>query len=268
MNQLDQSLIDAVAFVLRGKKLEKFLGSCVVLNQSLALGGWIKRGRAAAGKGFYQGLGRFEGVDDVFPHGHELNRPAFALRMCLNYGQPGVTLEQLWRLRQNERVAAILGKTHTSEAVTAWVGLCLQAGASFKALDAARPLPVITAIGLSPKVTATLKECALDLDISSIKLAKIDSKVILATNPKTGKVVEVTVYFVVWSNGIVHNRSRFARGGRCHACGKSIPSGRFVPVEAYDNASEDLVSMWLGCDCAKNIFGIQDVGVQQEASNS
>jgi hypothetical protein len=69
---------------------------------------------------------------------------------------------------------------------------------------------------------------------------------------------------VVWSDGIIHGKSRFAGNG-CHACGKHIPSGRFVPVEAHDKKSNKTISLWLGCDCAKNIFGIKDIGVEKTA---
>jgi hypothetical protein len=165
----------------------------------------------------------------------------------------------------------------SDETLWAWIALAAEVRAVSELLDEARPVPVVTTIGLSPKVTATLTEMNLDLDLPSIKMAKIEARyrdeerfnkttgeweyVLL----KDGTRKQETYYVVVWTDGIVHNRSRFASGAHCHACGKNIPSGRFVPVEAFDKKSSKLVSMWLGCDCAKNIFGIKDVGVEKSA---
>jgi hypothetical protein len=138
-------------------------------------------------------------------------------------------------------------------------------------LDASRPVPVITAIGLSPRVTATLKECNLDVDLPSIKLAKIDFRWVRAYEDgkpafrKDGKPRMEKCYFVEWSQGIKHGCSRFADGGHCEACGKRIPSQRYVPIEATCK-KQGLISMWIGCDCAKNIFGIKDAGIDKNAT--
>ena len=70
-------------------------------------------------------------------------------------------------------------------------------------------------------------------------------------------------HVVVWSKGSIHDQSRFSvKGSECEACGKNIPSGLLVPVKALDkNSGDRLISLWLGCDCSVNIFGIKDVGI-------
>jgi hypothetical protein len=257
---LTQEYVDKVAGFFSGKRREKFLASVDVINQSLAQDAWISRGSAKAGAGFSGLLGNTQtarrldrGLERLYDYGHELQKTCFELSMTIRHGSARLTLEELERLVDEDAVKAKLKKAGVPLGVLgAWVALNWERREACELLDAARPLPVITPIGLSPRVTATLTECNLDLDLPSIRMAEID--------PRTGERVMVREYFVAWTKGIVHGRSRFAHGG-CEACGKSIPSGRFVPVEAHDKARNELVSMWLGCDCARNIFGIKDVGI-------
>ncbi len=170
-------------------------------------------------------------------------------------------------------------KKISPEFLIAWCSLCIEKKTARFFLDSVRPLPVVTAIGLSPKVTKTLKDMNLDIDLPTIKPAKIAYRVIAKLNmnfrsKEYGQIMMGTSDndskyslvdydpYVKWSEGIVHGQSRFThRTGHCEACGKNIPSWRFVPVEAFDKTSKKLVSFLLGCDCAKNIFGIKDIGV-------
>jgi hypothetical protein len=179
-------------------------------------------------------------------------------------------------LSEPEVVECLRAAKLSAALAAAWIQLIAEFKEASTLLDAARPLPRVTALGLSPKVTATLTECNLDLDLATIKPAKVDYYKTQTLDAKTGAPVYHArkqtwtmerVYFVAWSEGIRHGRSRFAGRG-CHACGKTIPSGRFVPIEALDRQSGELVSMWLGCDCARNIFGIQDEGLRQPAART
>jgi hypothetical protein len=256
MDKLNPALVATVSAFLNGNRREKFLASVKVLNDSLAQGGWITRGSVKAQSGFYQGL-----ATKLDQAGH------FELYMCLRFGQVRFTGEVPDKDIEDCGVPSRVGQ--------AWVALCREVKAARQELDLARPLPKITAIGLSPKVTATLTECNLDLDINTIRLAKIDFKLVQDRDEKTralkfdrdGNPVMIRLYFVAWTPGIKHSLSRFAQGGHCHACGKFIPSCRFVPVEATCKRN-GLVSMLLGCDCSRNIFGIQDVGISPDGLES
>ena len=73
----------------------------------------------------------------------------------------------------------------------------------------------------------------------------------------------VPEYFVDWTPGTQMGRSRFSYGCKCEACGKSIPSGRFVAIEADDMNSGDHIGLWIGQDCARNIFGVKDEGMDR-----
>jgi hypothetical protein len=125
----------------------------------------------------------------------------------------------------------------------------------------------VTAIGLSPKVTATLTGMNLDLDLPSITPAEIEAYKVQGRNTKTGDLlfdrsgapVMQTAYRVRWSRGTQLNMSRFHDG--CQACGKWIPSGEYVPIEAECKRLKVRVGLWLGRDCARNIFGVKDAGI-------
>lgn len=267
MTPLSQNLIDAVRSHLSGARLAKFDRSVQVLQDSLRQGGWVKRGKATASAGFYQGL-------STSVHRWEYDyadKAASAMFFCLAYGRPVAPI----RLRDAVKSIpdALMGRCGGAMVVLSWAELCLEVYMSIDMLDKARPLPVITEIGLSPRVTITLKEMNLDIDLPSIKLAKIETRYRPAfgpdlkpiVDPVTGQQMMEPYHVVVWTPGIKHGRSRFAGSG-CEACSKHIPSGRFVPIEARDLKSGDLVSFWIGCDCAANIFGIKDVGVNKEAA--
>lgn len=263
MKPLTQSLIDTVRTALKGAKLAKFDASIAVLQESIAQGGWILRGRVKANSGFYQGIAKPEFPKDTYEN--PAAKDAWGLAFALSYGK---------RFRGNDECDGNIGNLDraivtlramtklklTDDQIHAWVGLVEEVAAAEAELDAARPLPQITAIGLSPKVTATLTEMNLDIDLPSIRLAKLERRERQVMHPKTGRMITVYYHVPVWTPGIAHGTSRFAGGG-CEACGKRIPSGKFVAVEAYDKRGARLVSLWLGCDCAKNIFGIKDVGI-------
>jgi hypothetical protein len=257
MKALNPALVRTVTYSMAGARRAKFEASIKILNDSLAQGGWVTRGSVKAQSGFYQGL-----TSKLSEGG------GFELFMTLRFGQS-------YRINAEVTDQDFHKSGVSPEVGRAWVALCKQAQEARKELDASRPLPKITKIGLSPKVTKTLTECNLDLDLPSIKMAKIDFFLVPSLTKGTrepmldrdGKPVMERVYFVKWTPGIKHMQSRFSGYGGCEACGKAIPSGRYVPVEATCKKL-GLVALWLGCDCAANIFGIKDVGIAKTESKT
>jgi len=264
--KLSQKNIEIIKSEMKGKKLEKFIASVQNINDSLEAGGWLPKASRSADSGFYQG----SGIDSRKVE--KEHREFFPLFMTLQYGnlfqqrKPEHDLESLIKLLDKKTL-----RKYSLEFVRAWVELCNQKTIAIEHLNSLRPLPVKTEIGLSPKVTTTLKEMNLDIDLPSIKMAELDYFFIPKRSLKTreqlygsnGECLLDKEYYVKWSKGIQHGMSRFNRFGYCQACGKNIPSGRFVPIEAHDKKSNNLVSFWVGCDCAKNIFGIKDDGIKQ-----
>ena len=298
MKKLNEKLVATVAAVLKGAKLKKFLDSIQVINDSLAQEGWIPRGSVKADSGFYQGICKVGASVEVCSAEWYASNDVSSL---LNYGACGMETKlkdiisgKSKKLKYPDTELGVLElgvktlREHpdprrpvlklSDEVILAWYKLVQEKEVAKELLDDARPLPKITPIGLSPKVTKTLKECNLDLELSSIKMAKIAFRFVQATyyDKKKEKVLPLfdkdngaclldKEYYVKWTEGIKHHQSRFAAGGcHCEACGKAIPSGRFVPVEAFDKKKSVLISMWLGCDCAHNIFGIKDIGIKQK----
>lgn len=285
MKSLNEKNLQLVISSIKGKRLEYFLESTGLINASLAASGWVKWASRKADKGFSQGLG----VSIEVPPRPRWDEPAnpmyeprHAVNWCLGSGYTTPTSEEI-EMVINDLSPKELKKV-SPELIRAWCELAKEKREAVEWLNSLRPLPVLTPVGLSPKVTKTLKEMNLDIDLPSIKMAEIaynyaprkhcDRKlptfgeVMIGKAKKNGAEYCHTqlVPYVKWSEGIVHGRSRFsARNEQCEACGKKIPSGRFVPVEAVDKAHNNrLVSLWVGCDCANNIFGIKDVGVERK----
>jgi len=274
MDQIDPTLVTAVTSKLKlGKRRDGILASIAVLNASLAQGGWTPRGAQSAQKGFTNGLLKL-GVS--LPHennyGGEHYEASHALHFALSYGSShyGLTVEDTRAYLALPEVQELMReKKISTELLLAWVALVCAVADARAELDEGRPVPVYTTIGLSRKVTMTLQECDLDIDLPTIKPAKIsfylepwyDEDGVRKLDRK-GQPAFERVYYVDWSEGVQHGRSRFKKG--CQACGKRIPSKRYVAVEATCR-KQGPVSLWLGCDCAKNIFGIKDVGISQDA---
>jgi hypothetical protein len=267
MNPLNPQLVAVVSSRLKGKKLENFLASVAVINDSIAQGGWVSRGRAKGDSGFYQGCGihydpRYEGGQD--------GGDDFALGMCLNYGSdPGLPAARL--SRAIDRLFERIPKCPDRRFVEAWVELCGEKSVAFAHLDASRPAPARTEIGLSPRVTATLKGAGLDVDLPSVKMPEIAYRLgpkmtregeVMMNREGTASVLD-RYYYMKWAPGTKLGLSRFSdRPCNCEACGKLIPSGMFVPIEA-DDRKNGHIGLFVGCDCARSIFGVKDVGIQR-----
>jgi len=293
--KLNEKLVETVAKALKGARLTKFLDSIKIINDSLEQGGWVSRGSVKANSGFHQGISKIgcvnvevcspewyasNEVSSLFTYGVWHHDKMVKARkyddngkeIALPYPSTEIGVLELGvkTIREHSKVFKL-----SDEVILAWFYLVREKDIAIHLLDSLRPLPSITSIGLSPKVTATLKECNLNLDLPSLKLAEIafrfvqavkwskEQKKCLPVFDKNGACVLEKEYYPKWTDGIVHGQSRFAGGRHCEACGKAIPSGRFVAIEGFDKKSKNLISMWIGCDCAKNIFGIKDVGISK-----
>jgi hypothetical protein len=251
-NTLSPEMERSVSIVenfLKGSKKAKFQASIDVLRASLQHGSWIPRGKVKAGSGFYQGLADLS-KQPYFG-------ASFKLQQCLSFGQP------YW----GDEVPVL--KTVPEPVVRAWIHCTQELSRVSKLLDAARPKPVITQVGLSPKVTKTLTEMDLDIDLSTVREADLVRKehqdVDKHGQPRftrDGEPIMISYFVVKWTPGIKLNKSRFSGTGGCEACGRPIPSRQFVPIEALCS-KQGLVGFWVGVDCAKNIFGIKDQGIDR-----
>jgi hypothetical protein len=270
---LNQENIAIVSGFLNGARRAKFLASIAILESSLKDDSWAKRGSVKVESGFYQGLVRCRFAKNYEAKNQKAQDEAWALSYCLSFGNPfrGTDVDlaittYLEFYKQNKLPFKV-----PVEVLHAWVSLCGEKAEAKTYLNGLRPKPVITPVGLSPKVTKTLKEMNLDLELSTIKMAEIVSKQVPAIDStfkplfnSDGTRKMDTIWYVKWSKDIKLRATRFTSSRGCEACGRPIPSRRFVPVEAKDQVSGQLIGMWIGCDCAKNIFGIKDIGIAKD----
>lgn len=245
-----------------------------VVNESLAAGGWTKGSSQKRSIGMQRPNVEVQretrpnhetATSADYDFAREHNKILRELEMYINYGRlMNDTLEN--------RLQYVNLKKHSVEFVKAYAALYVEHVDACRELDLMRPLPVVTKIGVSPTVTKTFTEMNLNLDLASIKLAEIAFRLVPWLDNKgnkaykeNGDLLMTREYYVKWSKGIKHGQSRFSavRKHQCEACGHGIPSGNFVAVEAFDKNLNNQISLWVGCDCAKNIFGIKDVGIKR-----
>lgn len=290
MKELSPELVRVVSEALKGKKLEIFQSCVAIINESLALGGWTKRGSVKSIKGFSQGIINhlnlnYESLRKYNPTTGEMeNTPesitldkakGLSRSLCSGVPASGFTLEEVEFIYNhiNEKEVSSSGEklkiNQPLEVCIAWLKLLEEVAEARARLDAYRPLPSITEIGVSPRVTRTLDEMGMGAEEYSIKLAELErhEKWVVELDRYGNEIKRLNVWYTVkWPKGIIHNKSRFSTLSRnCEACGKAIPSGNFVPMEMH-RSDNSKFSMWVGTDCAKNLFGIKDVGVKRGES--
>lgn len=282
---LDKNCFSIVESAFKGKRLEKFQNSLRILVESLEAGSWIKGGSRSCDSGFYQGIEKNAGYfkKDYDDKNAPAQDSAWALMMSLQYGKSykgtlsiGDAFHILKKQLKNNHSNRAPKISVTEEQVEAWVQLCNEKATAIEWLNSARPIPVITDMGASPKVLRTLDEMNLALTASSLKFPKLERREkpykyinVYTGEEETGKHV---YYVTIWEKGIKHGQSRFsgfAPSGhcRCDACGKSIPSGMLVPLEGKDNRGQ-WMSMFVGTDCAKSLFGVKDIGIDMNVDQS
>lgn len=266
MKSLSNSYIENINTFLKGKKQEKFLKSVITINESLSQNTWVKRGTVTGNSGFYQGLIktpfslRYDGYEVGTELWHEMNK----FERCINYGEysEGIDIQKCYNLLKDAR-----NKDETKyklkasfEIVESWILLCKEKKEAYEYLASSKPLPIFEKLTLSPRVKKTLNEMNLDIDLATITYPEVERKEKIIE--KDNKKIKEVFYKIIWPEGIKHNQSRFSdKVCNCHACGKYIPSGTFVPLYAKDRKSNKLVSLLLGRDCAYNVFKVKDVGI-------
>lgn len=261
--------IAAISAYFKGARLRDFLASIEVLRESVALGGWVSRGHVRAHKGFGKGIASHKALSSP-ANTRRYNDPRCdVMYRCYRSAEFGshLTEADIDAVTDDELVE-IAPKVPVST-MRAWLRLVAAVSEICHDLDASRPAPVYTEIGLSRKVTATLEDARLDLDLSTRRMPPLGSRWVRAIDAQTkkpavdhaGNPVMTKVYFPKWPDGTVFGTSRFA-GCDCEACGKSIPSGLVVPVLVDDREGRPN-GFWFGRDCARAILGIKDAGIEK-----
>lgn len=134
-------------------------------------------------------------------------------------------------------------------------------------LDAQRPAPVFTQLGVSRTVTKTLAEMGLVGTVAEtsrvcptkrIQIEATDANGKVVLDKKTGKPVLIWVRVWDFPANTVFGESRFhIYNGQCEACGHGIRNPmNWLPVLIDDKAGVPH-AVWTGTDCARNVFGIK-----------
>lgn len=128
-------------------------------------------------------------------------------------------------------------------------------------LDSRRPIPTLVCKTLSPTVLKNVGG-AMGIELDSIEAPEIEYRWEERTH-SDGTTYQIVVPEIKWPKGIRHNASRFAFGTKhndqCHACGHAIKSAlNWVPLVAKTPSGP--VSLWVGRDCAKKLFGCEVAG--------
>lgn len=122
-------------------------------------------------------------------------------------------------------------------------------------LDIARPKPNYVMGTISPTVLANLGGI-LGFQFDSIALPQVKWEWV--EREVNGKKYRICVGDIVWPEGTRHGASKFSISSsgnhQCEACGHAIRNPwNWVPLVA--KTADGPVSLWVGRDCAQNLFG-------------
>lgn len=184
----------------------------------------------------------------------------------------------LWRIRHAMWFGNFIGiqahdiaaarKANPDATIDAFLGLALawqkdfaQVAQQVEMLDQRQPAPVFTSMGLSPTVTASLVDMGLAGRPETVRVCPHRIDWIHGIDPKTNKPRMFALVILLWPKGTVFGASRYlgtAHNTQCEACGHAIRTAR-VPL-LIDDAKGVPHALWVGRDCARNIFGIKVTG--------
>lgn len=151
------------------------------------------------------------------------------------------------RLQPRAEDDAELGLLAVAEA---WAAAFIPVSKLVKLLDSTRPKPVIILGTLSRLVVGNLQK-AMGIAMETVEMPKIEYSWEVLNGAR------IAVGHLVWPDGTRHNQSKFSHGAgnhdQCHACGHAIKNAfNWIPLVAQTATGP--VSLWVGRDCAKNLF--------------
>ena len=246
-----------------GKSLEKAQQAIGWVEQSLAQGYWVpKTSRTAravlskpnlAKKLFNQNKWledlRVKGDEEFFNTGYQL-------RHAVAYGGMEslhkVDFEKIYQLRISPKEREVLVQLRPFKAAF------LEVWGAMAVLDASRPIPEFTHLGVSLTLTATLEALkAQKVTVCPLKFVKV------ARHTPQGKLYYANVAICDWPQGTVHRTSRYQgtpQNEQCEACGHAIKNGfNWVPLIFWGKDGIQR-SLWTGRDCAQRLYGVRMTG--------
>ncbi len=260
---------DFVLSWFTGKARENAVTALQLLLASEAIGEWVSgasrkvkaalsksQKASAAGKLYHKDF------DDLCKNAGAFSR-GWWLCHCLEFGQfqavQSVDFDALIAAAGDSLKVAVLTNLRKYQTDFAPVAQLISK------LDATRPKPVFTRLGVSPTITDTLVDLGLDFaDHTTIQVCPIRWEEVETTDAKGNKRYH-KIGHLEWPFGTIHNASRFnwdLRGSFscCQACSHAIKNAfNWVPLVLTTPAGAHF-SLWVGRDCSKSLFGIKVIG--------
>ncbi len=154
------------------------------------------------------------------------------------------------------REFAVATQISLLEVVADWADAFSPVADAVELLDRARPAPVYEFAEISPTVAGNVGR-AIGVDFSTIRMPEIRWTWIEIEIK--GELCRVRHGEILWPSGTRHGASRFSGGSQCEACGHGIRDRcNWVPLVAnasHPQHGDGPVSLWVGRDCARKLFG-------------
>lgn len=207
----------------------------------------------------YPGSGRGNDSPDLLsnigPEDARHNDTGWALNHAMMFGQAGNAANLLDLVDRLVPYATTPAAREALAVATGWVRDFAPIAKLLERLDATRPKPVVVMGSISPTVLANVGQ-AMGIDFSTIESPPVEWTWVQMEIK--GKTVRVPVGEILWPEGTRHFTSRYSSGHQCEACGHGIKTNNWVPLLA--RTATGPVSLWVGRDCARNLFAVDVKG--------
>lgn len=266
-----------------GKARANATAALELLNASIVAGGWLPKasGRVHAAMNKSNVTTKLAHKNEALKDlNHYMVDGQYVERLAkLPNGQKGVELYHnlcfgSYLLAQKTDFAALFAAAGESDialvliAAREWVEAMAPVAAAIRKLDATRPVPTFTTLGVSPTVTRTLTDLGVAGTATTVRVCPIRWEERQEVDQKTGRVRYFRVGFLNPPAGTVFEASRHAHGSGCHACGHAIRNQyNWCPLLVDDAAGTPYLLM-VGRDCAQSLFGIKMTGDLELASDA
>lgn len=255
---------DRILHWFKGKARERAADALTAVRRSLAAGYWEPKASRSTWAAFNKAnvainLGRaHEGaLDKLRGHSAPLGLRGFDVSMALCYPsarsiKAPINFDALHAQAPDDLKPVI-------ESAREFCAAMRPLHEAMAQLDARRPPPVFTYLGVSPTVTALLQSLGLDAHADNIKPAPFETIQFQRVDGSWG-----WRQVLKWPADTRHGQSRYQEPHQCEACGHAIKNPfNWMPMLAHDGNGVPY-SLWVGTDCAKNLFGIKVSGEWQQ----
>lgn len=203
------------------------------------------------------------GLDLIGPRvgGQYSNAMGYTLSSAMQYG----SLDRLDDVHPDALRAACLNEREriVVEHALRYFDAFAPLARAMRELDDTRPQPVFTYLGVSLTVTETIE--GLNLKPGTVRVCPVKWTRVQVIDPKTNRKVWTWEGHLDWPENTVHGASRYsvsaANNRQCQACGHAIQRPEnWAPLLIDGDKDNRPHALWVGRDCAEDLFGIKVKG--------